>query len=372
MHALASRPPLCILAAFTAACSGYGAQEPQRPILDPSLIPPAPAAPPATASAAPELLAPRPGTERRAYTLFWVGDSARENGVPIAIDVPAVWGVDVDTNGDPEFLPCRADPLFGRLSLVAHRCPKGDAQACLDSQISSRFSGDHLAAAKREDKGPLRRWMSVDQVEGGSRRIRSSLITIDPPSGLAIECLVMGLFGKDIALAADYKQACESLLLRPAGIEASTPTPIAARPDPGATEAAEASPTAKATAALAAAFFDAMLKQDVKAASHYLPTEADCAKGPPEGRKNCVKYVTAVQKGLPGMFAAPPRGFEAGVGAIEQQPDSPGPGITSVEIHSKADPCGPGQPLLISEMGGRLVITPAVKADDKRPSPKKK
>jgi hypothetical protein len=288
----------------------------------------------------------------------------------VSIDVPAVWGVEVEASGDPEFLPCRADPLFGRLSLLAHRCPSGDAQACLDSQVASRFSKDHLASAKREVQGPLRQWISVDLVEGGTRRVRSSLFAIDQASGLAVECLVLGLFGKDLALADDYKLACESLVLRPTGIEASAPTAIAARHDPDAPDAAAASPTEKAIAALSADFFDAMVKRDVKAASRSLPTEADCAKGPPEGRKHCLKYVAAVQKGLPGMFDQIPSGFEAG--GIEQQPDSPAKGITSVEVHSKADPCGPGQHLMVAEMGGRLVITPGVKVDEKRPSPKKK
>ena len=371
MHALASPLLLGLLATFTVACYGPEYLEPLGPVLPPTTVAPAPA-PSADANAAPELLPPRPGTERRGFTLFWAGDSGHEKGVPVSIDVPAVWGVEVEASGDPEFLPCRADPLFGRLSLLAHRCPSGDAQACLASQVASRFSKDHLASAKREDQGPLRQWISVDLVEGGARRVRSSLITMDQASGLAVECLVMGLFGKDIALADDYKLACASLVLRPTGVEMSTPAPIAARPDPDALDAAAASPTEKAIEALAADFFDAMVKRDVKAASKSLPAEADCPKGPPEGRKHCLKYVAAAQKGLPSMFDKIPKGFEAGVGGIVQQPDSPAKGLTSVEIHSKADPCGPGQRLLVGELGGRLVITPGVRVDDKPPAPKKK
>ncbi|MFO0759631.1 MAG: hypothetical protein U0359_24270 [Byssovorax sp.] len=358
--------PIGLLSAtLLAACSAA----PPGPAAPPDT--PATAAPAASASAAPiasaaapappaaDLPPPAAGLVRRYYRIHPPGDHDPAGGTPVSIDVPPEWGVDLDGLADPSFSPCHVEsPVFGHVSLVSIGCgSEGDLGACIDRAVSFQYDKADLAAAKVETMGPLRRWVSLDHNVHDHSQIHARLFAVDESSRTAVMCVMM-LSGKDRAFFADYKKACESLVLRPPGQHDEPPVKIAARPRAGEGEKTAEVPNGKAVTDAALGFLAALKARDAKAASKLLPGERDCTEGNPKQKASCKDYAGLLQKHLPELFDMLPKDFEPGTVELSQPADLAG--IVSVKIHKKGDDCGEGQSLMVREMNKRMVVIYAV------------
>jgi hypothetical protein len=217
-----------------------------------------------------------------------------------------------------------------------------------------QFSKEELALAKREDKGPLRAWVALDNKgKDGERRIHARLFQIDEPSRSAVMCLMM-LSGRNLDLFEEYKQACDTLMVRPANF-----TPLPTKPIPARRSAAEAAlaPSArdKAIGEVALGFLQAVVKRDEKAAATYLPSATLCEKEKDAAKKKrCVEELGTLRKALGQVIKGFPKDFQGGAVDYEEIK----PGLLAVHVRPKGDDCGEGQRFMIFEQpdGKRSVV----------------
>lgn len=150
---------------------------------------------------------------QKTYSLFWDAQKKEPpGGVTVKMTVPGNWEEKVDPTGSVDFKLPDVESTLPQLTLLAVPCSGDDD--CLQKVIGRQFGAEDLAAAKREELGPGRVWISQDTPKSASngRRVHARLFVLHPASKSVVMCFTMLLDAAGDKLP-DIRKACESITL---------------------------------------------------------------------------------------------------------------------------------------------------------------
>lgn len=309
----------------------------------------------ATAGAAPEPAVdppPRTGMARRFLRL--PAGNASAAPVPVAMDVPAAWGIRVRDAGGRALRPCEVSPSSPSELFVQAR-PACDSTGCADHE---KIEGDLVRAklitpASVETRGTESRGAAkIARLSGhiGARSFSAfRSVQVDAQSLVPVACEAF-LFEDEVRWMPAYEAACASLRIGPADFQAGAEE-IAAAPDGRAR-----SPVEEAAAQAAIGYVTALGARDTKAATQHLLTAAECVAsgGASDGCESGAAERAADLRF--GFERIPP---DMPVGAADVRFPAALPGLAIATVKRRGDPCGPGYEVTLAPGDHRFAVAAA-------------
>lgn len=312
--------------------------------------------------------APTPPREPDAARVFAVPifGTERSNSVVVSIAVPPAWGIAQGDALGPSFESCasRATLLGTRLTLGARACADGeDGAACVKRMIADQtLEGEDVVDA---DSSSTRRWVEwarPSKRKGQSLLHEARLYLHDAAAGAVVTC-GYAMSQETEKRRSRYKDVCATLALSPTRVKPPAEPDRAPTPDGELGNASEV-PNGAALSAAALGFFDAVARNDVKAAEAFILGPDDCpAFAPDKDPAKCRAQMapTDFEKGFDRMSKDHPRFEHAGAVQLTPLPGGDGAKVTLylAYILDKANPCAPseiGVPVVMVGDKARVVM----------------